>query len=210
MTAASPSPRRRLGESARREAILAAAREAFAGASFSAVSVAAIGHAAGASESLVLRYFGTKAALYEAIVGEQIAQLLEAQEDADRELPEGATARERIARSVEVYARFVASAPRGWASTFTHPVGEPVSFTRVRQSLRAGYRRDLYRVTGLPVSADLDRLFIGYLAFVDGVCFVWVQDGCPLGDVPGIVRQALGALAGALTAAGVDPAGLGF
>ena len=58
------TPRRqRLSAEARREAILAAARDAFARGPYEEVSIAAIAAEAGASEPLVHRYFDGKAGL---------------------------------------------------------------------------------------------------------------------------------------------------
>jgi AcrR family transcriptional regulator len=61
----SPTGRRR-GESGTREAILAAAKQAFNTTGYDATSVRAVARSAGVDPSLVLHFFGSKAGLFEA------------------------------------------------------------------------------------------------------------------------------------------------
>jgi AcrR family transcriptional regulator len=71
-----PSPRySRLEADERRGQILAAARDAFAGAGLAGTSMAQIAGAAGVTRGLLNHYFGTKRVLYLAVVEELAAEL---------------------------------------------------------------------------------------------------------------------------------------
>ena len=118
-------PRQRLGAESRRAAILRAAGEAFAAQPYPRVSVAEIVAAAGASEALVHRYFGSKSALYVAVVRFATDRLLERQRAADAALGPGATPRERLAESIRVYLAAIQDWSVGWTSRLNDPAGEP-------------------------------------------------------------------------------------
>jgi AcrR family transcriptional regulator len=187
----------------RRSAILDAAQAAFAAGSFQEVSVAAVAEAAGASQALVLRYFGSKAGLYVQVVDAAIAVLLERQLAADAALGPHATPIERVAESVRVYLDFVAAAPRGWAGPLRAPYGEPAQAAELRTDLRRHYVEQLRALLGPAPIRPRDLALHGYLGFVDAACLAWVDAGCPDGERAAIVEMAMAALR---AAAGSSPA----
>jgi AcrR family transcriptional regulator len=198
MTRADRRPRQRLDPRQRRAAILDAARDAFARAPYDQVSLAAVASAASASEALVHKYFATKASLYAEIVREAIEFLLHRQREADAALGPGATARQRLATSIEVYLDFVASAPQGWASPLRSPHDGAPEAARLRAQARERYVTLLREVLGLPPGQPLDHALYGYLGFLDAACLSWVTVGCPPDQRPALAATALGALNGAL------------
>jgi len=73
MTARAPT--RRLPRAERRESILAGAAEAFAGAGFTATSMADVAAASGVTPLIVYRHFDSKEQLYRAVLGNVAEQL---------------------------------------------------------------------------------------------------------------------------------------
>ncbi len=69
------APRQRLDADARRDAILAAARDLYAAHPYSEVSTKQVAESAGSSAPLVFHYFGSKAGLYTAVVSDAVAGL---------------------------------------------------------------------------------------------------------------------------------------
>jgi AcrR family transcriptional regulator len=202
MTRADRRPRQRLDPPQRRAAILDAAREAFASAPYEQVSLASVARAAGASQALVHKYFATKAALYAEVVREAIESLLARQRAADARLGPAATARDRLATSIEVYLDFIASAPRGWAAPLRdHRDGVPGEAAELRTRARARYVTLLRQVLDLPPGDMVEHALRGYIGFLDAACLSWVTAGYPRDQRPALVATALGALDGALHAA---------
>ncbi|GAB7043126.1 MULTISPECIES: TetR/AcrR family transcriptional regulator [Catenuloplanes] len=201
MTRTDRRPRQRLGEAARREAILTAAGQAFAGHPYDEVAVARVADAAGASEALVHRYFGSKSGLYLAVVRQSIRLLLDRQRVADTALPADATPRDRLAESVRVYLDTVAVWAVGWLAPLQVPGGEPPAAAALRTESRAYY---VHLMRGMLETEDpaLDYALHGYLGFLDASCLAWAGQGYPATARPVITAQALGALDGALRAAG--------
>lgn len=200
-----PAVRRRLDPARRRADILDAAGAAFAAAPFDRVAVTQVADDAGASEALVHRYFGSKAGLYLAVVRRAVDALVDRQLAADAALPPGTPAQTRLATSLEVYLDFVASAPQGWASPLRGVGGEPSAAAELRAELRQRYVDLLCRLLGLRRSRDVGLALHGYLGFVDAACLAWVEDGLDEGGRRTVVLTAVGALRGALDAAGVRP-----
>jgi AcrR family transcriptional regulator len=194
-------PRQRLGEAARREAILTAAGQAFASSPYDQVAVARVADTAGASEALVHRYFGSKSGLYLATVREAVRLLLDRQRVADAELPGEATPRERLAESIRVYLDTVTTWAVGWVTPLLSPGGEPPAATELRAESRAYYVR-LMRAMLETEDDRLDYALHGYLGFLDTACLRWAARGYPGRDRAVITAQALGALDGGLRAAG--------
>ncbi|WP_033344770.1 TetR/AcrR family transcriptional regulator [Catenuloplanes japonicus] len=201
MTRTDRRPRQRLGEAARREAILAAAGQAFAATPYDQVAVARVADTAGASEALVHRYFGSKSGLYLATVREAVRLLLDRQRVADASLPEAATPRDRLAESIRVYLDTVTTWAVGWVTPLRSPGGEPPVATELRTESRAYYVR-LMRAMLETDDPSLDYALHGYLGFMDTACLRWAERGYPEPDRAVITAQALGALDGALRAAG--------
>jgi AcrR family transcriptional regulator len=191
-------PRRRLDVRERRTAILEAAKVAFAGGSYHEVSVAAVAEAAGASEALVLRYFGSKAGLYVQVVEVGIAVLRERQQAADAALDPAGSPAERVAESVRVYLDFVAAFPRAWAGPLRAPYGEPPQAGALRTEQRRHYVEQLRALLGPAPDRPRDLALHGYLGFVDAACLTWVDAGCPDGERAAIVEMAVAALRAAV------------
>lgn len=194
VTRADRRPRRRLDEARRRAAILEAARAAFAAGSYQEVSVAAVAGVAGASEALVLRYFGSKAALYVTVVEEAIALLLERLAAADAALDPAVPWAERVAASVRAYLDFVAAFPRGWAGPLRAPYGEPAEAEALRVDLRRHLVEQLRALLGSAPERPRDLALHGYLGFVDAACLDWVDAGSPDAERAMVVAMAVDAL----------------
>ena len=94
--------RRRLAPEVRRDAILAAARPAFAGRPYGDASVAEIATAAGVSQALVFKYFESKADLAAAVVRAGAADLALARDRSDVALARPASARDRVRAALVV------------------------------------------------------------------------------------------------------------
>jgi len=72
-----PAPRRRLSAAARREVILNAALDAFAGSGFHETSLDDVASRAGISKALIYEHFDSKRELYEALLETYVHELLE-------------------------------------------------------------------------------------------------------------------------------------
>lgn len=195
-------PRQRLDATARRASILSAAAAAFMTIPYDQVSVASVAEAANASEALVHRYFGSKGGLYLAVVRAGIAHLFMRQRRADAALGPEVTVRARLESTVRIYLDVVAEWSVGWLTALRSPGGEPAQARALRRESREFYvavLRDLFALTDDP-GADLG--LHGYLGFLDAACLAWAERGYPYADRERITAQALGALAGALGAAG--------
>ncbi|MDR7273480.1 TetR/AcrR family transcriptional regulator [Catenuloplanes atrovinosus] len=201
MTRTDRRPRQRLGEAARREAILTAAGRAFADRPYDQVAVARVAEEAGASEALVHRYFGSKSGLYLATVRGSVKLLLDRQRAADAALPADATPRDRLAESVRVYLDSVTTWAVGWLAPLQSPGGEPPTAAELRTETRAYYVRLMRTMLGTE-DGSCDYALHGYLGFLDAACLAWAARGYPDADRALITGQALNALDGALRAAG--------
>jgi AcrR family transcriptional regulator len=191
-------PRQRLGAQARREAILAAATDAFAASTFDQVSIGAVASAAGASEALVHKYFEGKAGLYTEVVRAQIERLAARQRAADAALPPNTSARDRVRVTVETTLDHVQEVGAGWATPFFTGPSEPEPVQRLRAEYRARHVDELTaRLRQEPGHRDRFA-FVGFLGFLQAVSQVWLEQGCPGGARPSLVTAALGALEGAL------------
>jgi AcrR family transcriptional regulator len=195
-------PRRRLDPAQRRDAILDAAREAFATAPYAAVGVAGIAAAAGASEALVHRYFTSKSGLYLAVVAEGIDELLTRQVAADTALGSRAAVRLRLATSIEVYLEVISNSPVGWSAPLRDTRHDVPAAADLRARARERYVELLRGILGLAADPVPDHALHGYLGFLDAACLSWVGAGCPPEQRSALVAMSVAALAGALDAAG--------
>ncbi len=195
------TPRRRLGEAARRAAILAAAQEAFRDLPYDEVSIATVARAAHSSPALVHRYFGSKSALYQEIVRHSIEQLLTKQTAAWADLGPEAAAWDRLAAATQTYLDHVASSPVGWSAPLRAPSEGPVQAEALRIELRHWYVSAIHDMLGLTQTSASRHAVRGYLAFVDAACLSWADDGCQPDERAALVAMTVGALAAALEAA---------
>jgi AcrR family transcriptional regulator len=191
------SPRQRLDVEERREAILAAARSLYATAPYAEVSVGQIAERAGSSTALVFHYFGSKAALYAAVVEVALSDLASAQRAANDDLPEGTSARDRVRTSLLVSLDHIAGQPETWATPLRGGQ-EPREALDVRHHARG---TDVDRLREILTPAPWARhefALWGYFGFLDQACLHWVDAGCPEDQRYLLVDAALGALEGAL------------
>lgn len=196
-SSAAPGRRRRLDADDRRAAILDAARRAFASATYAEVSIAQIAEAAGASPALVHHYVGSKAQLYETVVGETLADLAERVRAADASVPDGAPVRERVRATTLVYLDHVASRPRSWSARLVG-AEEPAGAVRMRLEARERYVDALGALLGTHGWTRHEYALWGYFGFLDQACLAWAGEGCPDDHRHALVEAALGALEGAL------------
>lgn len=197
MPAHDRAPRRRLDATERRAAILDAAREVFARGTYAEASIAAIAEASGASPALVHHYAGSKAELYERIVGETLASLDERIRAADTGVPAGAPVRDRVRATSLVYLDHVASHPRAWSAPLVG-AEEPPAVVRMRIDARAGYVDALAALLGTHGWPRHEYALWGFFGFLDQACLAWAGAGCPDEHRHALVDAALGALEGAL------------
>jgi AcrR family transcriptional regulator len=191
------APRRRLDVDQRREAILTAARSLYAKAPYPEVSIAQVAQAAGASPALVFHYFGSKAALYAAVVDAAIQNLADVQRAAQAQLHQGVSARDRVRASLLVYLDHIATHPTTWAAPLLGRE-EPREALDLRHRARARYVAALRDLLKPANRARHDYALWGYFGFLDLACLRWVETGCPDTDRHALIDAALGALEGAL------------
>lgn len=185
--------RRRLGPEERRAVILAAARAAFATASYAEVGVPEVARRAGGSPAIVFHYFGSKEGLYAALLEADLNDLAERQQAADAALPPNTSARDRVRTWVLAHLDHVSEHARGSAVA-----EEPPGAAAVRERAR---RDDLAVLTDLLQASDAPRdrfALLGFFGFLDAVAAAWASDGCPEDDRHPLVEAALGALQGGL------------
>jgi AcrR family transcriptional regulator len=194
-------PRQRLGERSRREAILRAAGAAFAAQPYPRVSVAGVAAAAGASEALVHRYFGSKTELYLAVLRLAVDRLLDRQRAADAALGPDATPRDRLAASIRVYLAAIRDWSPGWTSVLHDPSGEPAEAAALRHRNRDTYLALLREVLAVPDTPAVRYALHGYLGFLTAATLAWAERGHPGADEQTLVTQSLAALEAALEAA---------
>ena len=191
-------PRQRLDEATRRAEILAAAEPAFAGTPYERVRLLDIAAAAGASEALIFRYFGSKAGLYAAVIEAAGAGLRARQDEARHALGEHASARDRVRAGLLVYLDHLAAGPVGWAAALMAPGTEPAAALAVRAAQRDHQAAALAALFGVGDWPRHAYAVSGYLGFLDGACLAWVRAGCPPQQRHALADAALGALEGAL------------
>lgn len=190
------SGRRRLAPEVRREAILAAARPAFADRSYGDVSVSDIATAAGVSQALVFKYFDSKAGLAAAVARAGAGDLAAARDRADAALPGGVGARDRVRSALLVLLDAVARADGAFGLAATRD--DPAPAAEARAAARAEWLGWLRGVLQPDPSPRDTYALAGFLGFVDAAAAAWAAAGCPVAERAALVEAALGALEGAL------------
>jgi AcrR family transcriptional regulator len=102
-----------------REKILEAGLELFGERGYHATSIAEIGERAGIAKSVLYHYFGSKSALYEAILEAQTHDLME------RVAAAAPTGRARLRAGVDAYLSFLAERPAAWRLLLRDPPADP-------------------------------------------------------------------------------------
>ena len=181
----------------RRKAMLAGASRAFAAAPYSEVTTAVLAECCEASEGLIFHYFGSKAGLYAAVVGEAIDRLGRAQTEAVELLGPSVSVRDKVRAGLEVYLEHIRTHPEAWAAPLLGG-REPPEAIEVRARARESYVEALSQTLGVSGWKRHVYAVSGYFGFLDGACLAWVCDGCPEADRYALIDAALGALEGAL------------
>ncbi|MCB2174449.1 MAG: TetR/AcrR family transcriptional regulator; helix-turn-helix transcriptional regulator [Actinomycetales bacterium] len=177
----------------RRAALLAAAGEVFAAASYADTSVADVAALAGVSEPLVFRYFPTKADLHAAVVRGWAEDLATRQDAAVAAVPTGAPVRDRVRALLEVLADDAAAGARWWLEPDSFPAASvavvasarEAQTARLRALLPAHWQRHDYALEAWP-------------GFVEAAVRTWAGRGCPDDERGHLVEATLGALQGAM------------
>lgn len=185
-------PRLRLEPDARRAGILAAATGEFAARPYESVAVAAIARAAGASEALVFKYFGTKASLYAAVVAQALADLAAAQDAAVAALPGNPSARDRVTALVSVYLDHVAQGHLLGAAT------DPEDAVAVRRNAQRDFTARVAGIVRPHGWLRHDYALAGFCGFLETACRMWAGRDCPESERHPLIDAALGCLEGAL------------
>jgi AcrR family transcriptional regulator len=191
----------RLQVDERRRQLLERATELFATHGYDELSMAKMARAAGVSKPLLYHYFPTKRRLFEAVLA-QAAELHLARVATDPERPPG----EQLAVSLDAYLSWIEE-NGGAYEKLMRSAGIP----EVRELIDGVRETTAQRILdGLsadgPPPAQVRSAVRGWLWLMDGVCLDWVREGDLSRD--DVHRLLLGALTGALTAAGLDPAPL--
>lgn len=177
----------------RRAALLAAAGDVFATASYADAAVADVAALAGVSEPLVFRYFPTKTDLHAAVVRGWADDLADRQDAALAAVPAGAPVRDRVRALLEVLADDAAAGARWWLEPDSFPAASvavvagarEAQTERLRALIPTHWRRHDYALEAWP-------------GFVEAAVRTWVGRGCPDEERGHLVEATLGALQGAL------------
>lgn len=192
-------PRRRLDPADRAAAILEAASTAFRDHPAPAVSVAQIAEAAGISEALVFRYFGSRAGLHAAVVDRELGELRAAQAEALAALSPGAPARDHVRAAFSAH---LDHAARFHVSPYVGRVGEPSEALAARAAACAettAWLTGLLRPSELhPPTVRESYALEAVLGFLDAACARWLLTGGPDDERWPVIEASLGALEGAL------------
>jgi AcrR family transcriptional regulator len=190
--------RQRLTPKERTDAILAAATAAFTGDSYDRVAVGAVAEACGASESLVYKYFDSKAGLYTAVVRTQLERLAVRQAQALASLRPNSSARDAVRVRFESVLDHVLELRAEWASPFFTAAYEPAAVQDLREQYRQEFVAGLIAQLKNPDHRRARLAIVGFLGHLGAAAQNWVEDGCPASDRGPMVEAALGALQGGL------------
>lgn len=168
-------PRRRLGRTDRRDAILSAAAVAFADRGFASTSMEDVAAAAGITRLIVYRHFESKPGLYDAVL-ERVSERLRAAFTA--ELTPG-----RISSgAVRAMLRVAREDPAGFTLLWRHAAREPRFVAHadlIRSRVVAGAGELLSARAALTQSRWAAATLVAYL--VEGV-LAWLDEGDPRRD----------------------------
>lgn len=164
-------PTRRLPRAERREQILAAATEAFAGSGFAATNLDEIASEAGVTRVILYRHFDSKTDLYQAVLDRMCSRL-----DAHVEEPVGGF----TDASIDGLLAAAVESPAGFRLLFQHALREP-EFKRRIQDFRADITAAAYQqISGVTNDAALAR-WVAQLAPAVAIeaIIAWLDAGQP-------------------------------
>ena len=197
MVVDAPEPTRRLPRARRREQILAAATEAFAGSGFAATSLDDVAAEAGITRVVLYRHFDSKADLYQAVLDRMCARL-----DAHVAEPAGGFTDASIDGLLEA----AAESPAGFRLLFQHALREPEFKERIEK-----FRADITAAAFQQISALVpDQALARWAAQLAPAVAVeaviaWLDAGQPdPARAATRVRQAVIGVIGAAAAPDVD------
>ena len=197
MVADRPEPVRRLPRAQRREQILAAATEAFAGSGFAATSLEDIAAEAGVTRVILYRHFDSKTDLYQAVLDRMCARL-----DAHVAEPVGGF----TDASIDGLLQAAAESPAGFRLLFQHALREPEFKERI-ENFRADITAAAFaQISALIADEGLAR-WAAQLAPVVAIesVIAWLDAGQPdPAQAAARVRQAVMGVIGAAAAPDVD------
>lgn len=188
------SPRRRLDPVTRQAEILTIAAEAFGAQPYEQVSMAEVARQAGASEALLYRYFASKPRLYAEVLRTALAQISANQRAAVMSLASTISVRDRLSALVSSCLDDLAKMEPEWATALISAGDYPAEARDVRDEAREERLAMLRELPGLSVTNDY--LLHGFIGFMDAVCLLWVERGCPHSDRDALIRGCLNALLG--------------
>jgi AcrR family transcriptional regulator len=191
----------RLQVDERRRRLLELGTELFARHSYDELSMARIAREAGISKALLYHYFPGKQAFFEATLA-QAAQEVAARTEPDTDLP----AAEALAKSLDAFLEWIDENRVAYAKLMESATSVP----EVRSLIATIRDRTAERILGGLVGADggapapkARTAVRGWLWLMDGAIIDWLEHG----DLKRaeLLDFLLGALVGALTAAGAEP-----
>ena len=159
------------------------------------VAVADIAARAGVSEALVFKYFGSKTGLRAAALDRRAEELAGARASADAALPEGTSARDRVAHAIGLWLDALGA---GRGVSLAAAPGDQMEVAAVRTRVRGEWLDWLAGTLRLDASARDAFALVGFLGFLDAAGESWRDDGCPPDRRWPLIESALGALQGAL------------
>lgn len=191
--------RTRLAVDVRREQMLGAGIELFAGRAYEDVSIDEIAAACGVSRGLLYHYFGGKRDFYVACMRYASDRLQEAEPDPD--LP----ALEQLRQGLRRYFETVAERPGAHAALRQVAAGDPEIAAIIEERRQAFVRRVLAGIPGAGGESPLMRITArSWIGSVEVATLEWIErPGVELDELVEILAQAL--IAATLAASRLDP-----
>ncbi len=192
---------RRDAKAATQRKILAAGRAVFAEQPYDDASMDAVARRAEVSKALVHHYFGTKRALYVAVLRSMAEHFLEGTAPDPSEPP-----RARAESGIRRYLDFVEAHPRAFAALVRGGVGSSDGEVRaivdeLRERIVARIQRRLGNDEPHPV---LDLFLRGYLGAMEAISLRWIDGGTDRETVAAVAHAFLEAAV--LRSLAMDPA----
>jgi AcrR family transcriptional regulator len=132
-----------------RDRVLQAGLELFGERGYHATSIAEIGERAGISKSVLYHYFGSKAALYEALVESQTRELVDRVEAAVPSDP----AAPRLRPGIDAYLDYLSEHPAAWRLLLRDPPADP-ALIEVHERLGAQRAASLATLLSSPAKRE--------------------------------------------------------